>query len=297
MIFFSFPRYRSFADELQIPGVSHGAWFFDHFPNGEIYIRLQSSVAREDCIIVGSIAPPEEQLTALLLLSHTLKKEGARRVRALLPYLAYSRHDKDKPNESMATAWVGSLFTPSGIDEIVTVDLHSDRDKNLFTISVRVLSTLPLFVRMIEQEHLEDATIVAPDNGAMPRAEAMRRGAGIVRKIVVFDKVRTPQGVVLSEPHGDVGARAIIVDDMLDTGKTLLGVCKKLQEAGAREIFIAVTHGLFTGNLWQGLWSLGVKKIFCTDTIQDQKRSLEPRIIVLSCVPIIRESLLMDAAV
>lgn len=121
-------------------GVQLGQFRATRFENGELHLTLQTPVAKEDCLVLGSIAPPDENLLSALLLAHTLKKEGARRVTAILPYLAYARDDKNKPGESMATAWAGSLACASGIDEVMTVDVHSERAKGLFPISVLSLS-------------------------------------------------------------------------------------------------------------------------------------------------------------
>jgi len=95
-------------------------------------------------LVLGSIAPPDEQILSLMLLAHTLKKGGAGNVTAVLPYLAYSRQGKEKPGESLGTAWIGSLLKGSGSDEVITVDVHSERDKELLCLPVLSLSTARL---------------------------------------------------------------------------------------------------------------------------------------------------------
>jgi ribose-phosphate pyrophosphokinase len=267
MILFAFEAYQAMAAALAKSGTL-GRFRVRRFENGELHVDLQTLVRNESCFLLGSIAPPDEQLLSVLLLAHTLKKEGARRVTALLPYLAYARDDKDKPGESLATAWASALARASGIDELITVDVHSERAKRLFPISVRSLSPAEVFAEALNRSGLRGATIVAPDEGAIGRCEAVQRAAGTGSgKIPYFAKQRTATGITHAGPIGEVGRQALIVDDILDTGGTLLSACEKLVEAGVEEITIMVTHGLFTGERWKQLRRLGVKRIFCTDSV------------------------------
>lgn len=254
-------------------------------------MTVPTLVSGQNCMILGSVAPPDEQLLSVMLLAHTLKKEGARRVTGLIPYLAYSRQDKNKAGESLATAWVGALLGTSGIDEILTVDVHSRRDSDLFPIPLTSLSTADLFADAIRQHGLTDAAIVAPDNGAIERCQRVMDAAGLGGEVVCCEKTRTREGVSHTAVIGDVGLRAIVVDDVLDTGGTLVSACEQLRQRGVTDIIIMVTHGLFTGSCWNRLWALGVKTIFCTDTIALGKECESQAIIRLSVVPLLRAKL------
>ena len=269
MILFALEAFQGLAAALEkATGLTLGRFRVARFENGELHVAVQTSVANEDCIILGSIAPPDEQLLSVLLLAHTLKKERARRVTAILPYLAYARHDKDKPGESLAAAWTGGLARASGIDQVITVDAHSERAQQLFSIPVLSLSPAKVFAEALHRHRLGEATIVAPDEGAIARCEAVSKAAGRAPgKTPYFEKHRTAEGITHSGPIGEVGRRAVIVDDILDTGGTLVSACEKLAQAGVEEIHVMVTHGLFTGERWKKLWRLGVKRIFCTDSI------------------------------
>jgi ribose-phosphate pyrophosphokinase len=267
MILFAFEAFQAMAAALAKSGTL-GRFRVGRFENGELHLDLQTLVRNENCFVLGSIAPPDEQLLSILLLAHTLKKEGARRVCALLPYLAYARDDKDKPGNSLATAWAGALARASGIDELITIDVHSERAKRLFPIPVLSLSPAEVFAEALNRYGLRGATIVAPDEGAIGCCEAVQRAAGMASgKIPYFAKQRTATGITHSGPIGEVGRQAVIVDDILDTGGTLLSACEKLVEAGVEEITIMVTHGLFTGERWKQLRRLGLKRIFCTDSV------------------------------
>jgi ribose-phosphate pyrophosphokinase len=269
MILFSFPNYEHMAKPLaELPRIRAGEFTITRFDNQELCARVQTPVSGEACGIVGSVAPPDAQMLSLMLLAHTLKKDGARRVTAILPYLAYSRQDKNKPGESLATGWLGSLLKASGFDEVLTVDVHSKHDKELFPLPLVSLSTAELFAAAIRKWRLTDATIVAPDNGAICRCQALKRAAAMpVAETPYFEKRRTAAGITHHGPIGKVGARAVLLDDILDTGGTLVSACEKLLAAQVEEMYILVTHGLFTGTSWKRLWSLCVRRIFCTDTV------------------------------
>lgn len=126
MIFFADPAYAQMGSELSTTlGIHMGHASLARFPNQELHASVQNRVANEACLILGTIAPPDEQMLTLLLLSHTLKKEGARTITTLLPYLAYARHEKPEEGASLATAWVGVLLQASGIDDVITIDVHT----------------------------------------------------------------------------------------------------------------------------------------------------------------------------
>lgn len=293
MILFSFPSYQHLAGELcTSASVRAGQFAVSRYENQELHARIEEGVSGEHCVILGSIAPPDELLLSVTLLAHTLKKDGATKVTALLPYLAYTRQDKDKHRESLGTAWVGAFLKSSGIDRVVTIDVHSQRDMDLFPIPVISLSTAILFARAIHEHRLHGATIVAPDNGAIARCETVKKAAGIpIGETPHFEKKRTDQGIVHYGPVGTVGAKVVMIDDMIDTGGTLVSACEKLKAGGVREIFIFVTHGLFTGTAWKQLWRLGVKRIFCTDTVPLRSEIESADITVLSTIPLIRDAL------
>ena len=231
-------------------------------------------------------------MISLLLLAHTLRKEGAARVTALLPYLAYAREDKVKPGESLATAWVGALLRAAAVDEVWAVDVHSKHDPELFPLPLKSISPAALFGDCLKKSELTEASFVAPDEGAVARCEAVSAAAGKgSQEIVYFQKQRTASGITLGERFGRVQRRAIVVDDVLDTGETLVSACRGLVSAGVEELYICVTHGLFTGERWRELWPLPLKRIFCTDTVPSCASLEDPRITALPVGPLLRAHL------
>ncbi len=292
MVIFAFPDYDSLATQLET-AAPRGDFHVGRFDNGELFVRVLTEVRHDHCVILGSLAPPHERLLSFLLLAHTLKKDGCHKISAFLPYLAYTRQDKDKRGESLAATWIGALLKAAGIDEVFTIDVHSQRDRQLFPIPL--LSTFPteLFANAIRKFGLTDATVVAPDNGAIRRCKDVNEALGRpAAAIPYFEKLRDGTGIKHSRLFGIVGPRVLIIDDMLDTGGTLISACKQLVEAGPHEIFIVVTHGLFTGVGWKELWSLNVQHIFCTDTIPALPAIREEqRITILPIREILREQL------
>ena len=127
MILFALEKYEAMGAALKksLPWLKSGRSRVARYDNGELHISVHTPVKAEHCLVLGSIAPPDEQLLSVLMLAHTLKKEDAARVTALLTYLAYSRQDKHKPGESLATARTGLLAQASGLGQVITVDLHT----------------------------------------------------------------------------------------------------------------------------------------------------------------------------
>ena len=260
------------------------------FANGELHLALDAPPAGQDCVVLGAVAPPDDRLLTTLLLCHTLRKDGAGRIVAALPYLGYARQDRREAGRSLGAAWVGQLLSAAGTDEVVTIDVHSPLAASLMPLLLRSISPAPIFAAAIAALGLEMPTLVAPDAGARARCEAVRGAAGIARPVAWFDKQRTAAGVRHLTLHGAVGPTVVLVDDILDTGSTLVSACEALARAGMQRALVMVSHGLFTGTGWQRLWSLGVTRIFCTDTVPGGAPAC-PEITVLGAGSLLAEAL------
>lgn len=239
--------------------------------NGERFVRLDVDIRGKDCRIFGSVAPPDSRLVAFCLLAHALRQNGARRITAVLPYLAYARQDRPEPGRSMAAAWIGCLLASCGVTRVVTTDLHSAEAGRALGIPVTSIPSSSLFAPIVAARY-PGASIVAPDDGAAARAEAVRRAARMRSPIVVCHKRRTSRGIAHLGMDGTPGGTAVIVDDILDTGDTLVSCCRALRRAGTLRIVVMVTHGLFTGKRWKRLFALGVEKIYVTDSVPQKRR-------------------------
>ncbi|HYB23501.1 MAG TPA: archease [Solirubrobacteraceae bacterium] len=273
-----------------------GAVQLERFSNGELYARMGSRVDGRVCAVLGSLAPPDERLLSVLLLAHTLKREGARRVLALLPYLGYARQDRADPGQSLGIAWVGDLLRAAGVDEVITIDVHSHAAATCLGVPLQSLSPAPLFADVLARDGLEQLSVVAPDEGARERCQAVIRAAGIDAPLAQLRKRRSREGVVHSELVGEVSPKVAIVDDILDTGSTLVSACATLRRAGAREITVCATHGLFTGERWRELAPLGVRRIYTTDSVPTAGTHDQDIIQVLSSWQLLSDGLTSAAA-
>ena len=239
------------------------------FANGELVVRLPQAVAGRACVLVGSVSPPEERLATLLLAADTLKRHGAAHIEAVLPYLAYARQDRLEPQASLACAWVGRVLKASGVDTVLTVDVHSDEAVRLLGLPLRSLSPSSVLAEALRDVDAA-AVIAAPDEGARGRAAELAAALGPGHPCLWLRKRRTRAGVGHISLHGEVRPSAVVVDDILDTGGTLISCCRELRRRGARTIDIAVAHGLFTGDGWRELQGLA-RTIHVTDTVPEAR--------------------------
>ena len=293
MLVFALPSHRALLpvdlDAASAPEL--GRWRRGRFPDGELWAELDDDVAGRDCALLGSLAPPDEQTLTTLLLADTLRRAGARRILALLPYLGYARQDRAPAGRSVGAAWAGSLLAAAGVDELVTVDVHSGAAAEQVPLPVTSLSPAHLFAAQLPSSPADDLTVVAPDEGARERCTALALAAGIATPIAYLRKQRTAAGVVHRQLVGEVGPRAVIVDDILDTGGTLLSACAELRAAGAREISIMVTHGTLSGERWRELPAAGAQRIVVTDTIPGVRERVGSAIEVLPIAPLLMDAL------
>jgi ribose-phosphate pyrophosphokinase len=176
---------------------------------------------------------------------------------------------------------------------LVTIDIHSRRAAELLQMPVTSLSPAELFAAELERSGLLDATIVAPDEGAIERSRALVEAVGIAKPIVYLRKERTATGVVHRELVGELGRRAVVVDDILDTGGTLVSCCHELKQRDVEDVTVMVTHGLFTGERWEELLPL-VAGLYVTNSIPSARHVSEP-VRVLSVGPLIEQALVAAA--
>jgi ribose-phosphate pyrophosphokinase len=293
MIVFCLPQHRALLpaelDAASEPAL--GRCRLGRFSDGELWVELDDPVTGRDCAVLGSLAPPDEQMLATLLLAHTLRRAGARRVILVAPYLGYARQDRAPPGRSLGAAWAGALLQAADVEEVMTIDVHSADAKACFPVPVTSLSPAGLFAAELQHGSLEGLTLVAPDEGARDRCAAVAAAAGVAAPVAYLRKQRTAEGVVHHALTGEVGSRAVLVDDILDTGGTLLSACAELQRAGAREISVMVTHGTLSGERWRELPSAGVRRIQVTDTVPGVRDRGRDVLEVLQIAPLLMEAL------
>lgn len=268
-----------------------GAMEMGRFANREMYVRLHGPVEGRRCHVLGGLTPPGPRLAELLLVCDTLSRNGAAAVHLLAPYLAYARQDREQPQQSVAIGWVGRLLRACGVRDVTTIDLHSEQAGALLELPVRSLSPAPLLAPALAGSAEDGVVVVAPDEGAIERAGALAGALGIDASVAWVQKRRTDEGIARLGMVGELAPHAIVVDDILDTGATLISCTRALRERGVRRIDVAVTHGLFTGRRWQELPRLGVAQLHVTDSVPAARARRSATIQVHAVAPLLEAAL------
>lgn len=195
-------------------------------------------------------------------------RASARKVTAVIPYFGYARQDrKDQPRVSITAKLVANLLSEAGADRVITMDLHTPQIQGFLDIPVDHLYSSAVFIPFFIKQKIKDLTVVSPDVGGikMARAYAKRLGADLI----LIDKRRTGpnQAEVLNIIGNVEGRNILIVDDLIDTGGTFCNAVKALKDNGAKEIFGACTHPLFSGNSVERIEQSAVSRVYATDTI------------------------------
>lgn len=295
MLIFTLSGLKRFGEKLiEGANIQEGEFTVSRFPDLELYILLKTSVVNEECFVLGSLTPPDENLFATLLLCHTLKKEGALKVTLILPYMAYARQEKHKPGESMATSLIASMISFAGVDKVITLDVHSQHVAKLFPIPFESISTAELFALEINKLNLSEFTLVAPDaNAHITNQEIAKHLNGKISIAYLEKERKIGEEISHLGLHGEILKNVVLVDDILETGGSLVSSVEILKEKGVESLFIFVTHGIFAGNKWRKLFEPGVKKIFITDTVKfpTMKKEESEKIEIISVIPLLRKAL------
>jgi len=257
------------------------------FPDGESYIRFEGEVAGEEVAIVQTTGPPQDtNLIQLFILADAAKDLGAKRVIAVVPYLAYARQDKRfLPGEAISIQTIGKLLKASGIDELLTVNVHQEKVLEKFEIPARNVSAIGLLANYFKSRGLEGAFALAPDKGAsefaIEASEILGGGYGWLHK----ERDRYTGEVKTEEKTLDVsGKDAIIFDDIISTGGTTANAVKILKKQGARRIFAACVHPLMIGNAKERILQSGAEEIVGTDSVPSD-------VTVVSLAPLLAKAL------
>jgi len=260
------------------------------FENQECQLTLNRSVAGKDCVIVGSLTAAFEQQLSLLQLCHVLKKSGATKIILFSPYLGYQRQDKIKIDCLQGLVWADAMLKASGVDVVQTIEPH--HQQSLTTLQIPVFAHSAQFLFQKAMARFVDAGFgfVFPDAGARARYVWIQELFPQTAQ-GVFMKHRMHGMVQLQGFSGKIGRKVIVYDDILDSGTTLVQVCIALRQLGVEEIVIFVTHAFFHGSAWCDLWSLGVKALYCSNSLPAADQIEHPRIHVQSIQEILKKSI------
>ncbi len=253
------------------------------FPDGESYVRLEGTVQDDHVVIVQTTSSPQDsRLMQLAFMAASAKRNNARKVTAVVPYLAYARQDKIfLQGENISIETVARMLSAAGIDQLITVNVHQENALTKFPFPAKALSAIPLLAEYFTQKGYTKAFALAPDKGAMYIAEqaqrVLRGEAGHLEK--QRDRY-TGQVNVAKKDFNVKGQTVIIFDDIISTGGTIVGAAKILKELDAARVFAACVHPLLIGDAEKRILDVGVEEIVGTDSVPSRvsKVSLAPLI-------------------
>ena len=245
------------------------------FADMEIFVEILENVRGEDVFVIQSTSyPANDNLMELLVVIDALKRGSAKRITAVIPYFGYARQDRKVVSRTAISAkLVSNLITNAGANRILTVDLHAGQIQGFFDIPVDNLFTTPIFARHIRKNIKNNNLVcVAPDVGGVERARSL--GRKINAEIAIVDKRRPEPGKseVMNIVGSVEGKACIIVDDIIDSGGTIVNATKALLEKRAKEIYVYITHGVLSGEAVKKIKNSKIKKLVITDTIDNQEK-------------------------
>lgn len=264
------------------------------FSEGEIRVKINENVRGKDVFLVQpTCPPPNDTLMELLIMIDALKRASSGRITAVVPYFGYARQDrKDQPRVPITAKLVANLLTVAGTDRVLTVDLHAGQIQGFFDIPLDHLFAVGVFIEYIESLKLKNPLMVSPDVGSikMARAYAKRLGAGLA----IIDKRRdSPEKTEVMHILGEVeGKDAVIIDDLIATGSSLIEAVEALKKAGCASIRAAITHGVLSGPAIERVDKCkDLKELLISDTIPLDDHKKHPRIKVLSIADLLGEAI------
>ncbi|HTL53494.1 MAG TPA: ribose-phosphate pyrophosphokinase [Planctomycetota bacterium] len=265
-------------------GIKRAAADVSRFPDGEIKVRILDDVRGRDCFVVQSTCPPvNDHLLEMLIIIDALKRASADRITAVMPYFGYGRQDRKHAGRVPITAkLIANLITASGVDRLVTIDMHAAQMQGFFDIPVDHLFARPVFLKHIHKLHWQDPVILCTDSGGLKVSHHL--AAELNAELALIDKVRKSD-VEVARGHvvGDIRDRdVIIIDDMIATGGSLVQAVNTAREYGARRILVLATHPVFCGRALEHLSGLEIEEMVVTDTIPVKKRPENLKLTILS---------------
>jgi ribose-phosphate pyrophosphokinase len=265
----------------------------DSWRNGETRVKLEENVRGSDIFVIQSLADPvNHHLVELLVMIDAIRRASAARVTAVIPYFAYARQEKKTSGrEPISAKLVANLLVTAGVNRILTLDLHAPAIEGFFDIPVDHLRATPLLANRFRHMAIDDLVAVSPDAGGVGRAADFRARSGgglaiISKQRPAHDKAETIEMV------GDVdGKTAVIVDDMISTGDTLVQAAELLMDRGARRVFATAVHGIFAGNAVQLIDRSPIEQVIVTDTLPLGAAKQSDKVEVMTVAPLLAEAI------
>jgi ribose-phosphate pyrophosphokinase len=269
------------------------------FADMEVFVEVQENMRGEDVYVLQSTSfPANDNLMELLILVDALKRSMARRITAVMPYFGYARQDRRPgPRTPISAKLVANLIERAGVDRVMTVDLHAGQIQGFFDIPTDNLFAAPVMVRDVQERYgTSNLVVVSPDVGGVVRARGLAKRINV--PIAICDKRREKAGESeVMNVIGDVaGKRCILIDDIVDSGGTLVNAANALLEQGATEVNAYITHGVLSGGAVAKITNSKLKTLVISDSIQPTEAvNAASNIRVLPIAPLLAEAIARTA--
>lgn len=258
------------------------------FADGEFQPCFEENIRGSDVFLIQSTFSPSDNLMELLMMVDAARRASARSIVAVIPYFGYARQDrKDKPRVSIASKLVANLLTASGVNRIITLDLHADQIQGFFDVPVDHLYASSVFIPYLENLNLEDLTFASPDTGGTRRAGSYAKHFH-TNFVICYKHRSKPNEIARMALVGDVrGKNVVLLDDIVDTGGTLCKAADVLMENGAKSVRAMITHPLLSGNAYKNIEQSALDELIVSDSIPLHEET--PKIKVISTAQLFAE--------
>ena len=283
---------RSIARQLKLKLVNTN---IKKFADGEAYVEINENIRGNSVFVIQSTSTPaNDNLMELLLCIDALRRSSAKNITAVIPYFGYARQDrKVVPRTSISAKLVSNLITNAGASRIVTVDLHSGQIQGFFDIPVDNLFTTPLFARYIKKNLKNKNLIcVSPDVGGVQRTRGLATKINVDLAIIDKRRLQPGKSQVMRIIGNVQNKECIIVDDIIDSGGTIVNAVDALIREGAKSVYVFVTHAVLSGEAINKIKKSKINKLIITDSIDNTKKIKNvSKIQVLSIAPLMAEAI------
>ena len=240
------------------------------FADMEIFVQIQENVRGSDVFIIQSTSfPANDHLMELLIITDALRRASARRITAVIPYFGYARQDRKVGSRSpISSKLVANLISRAGVDRVMTLDLHAEQIQGFFDIPTDNLYAAPIMVRDIKERNLANVMVVSPDVGGVARARGLAKRINAPLAIVDKRRERAGKSEVMNVIGDVAGHTCIMVDDIVDSGGTLVNAADALLANGAKDVYAYISHGVLSGGAVPRITGSKLKELVITDSIQ-----------------------------
>jgi ribose-phosphate pyrophosphokinase len=263
------------------------------FVDGEYDVKIRDSVRGTDVFLIQPTCHPvSENLIQLFIVLDALRRASAGRITAVIPYYGYARKEKkSQARDPISAKLMADIITLAGANRVIALDLHADAIQGFFDIPVDHLTAEKILADYIRKQRVENGVIVSPDGGGAKRAGSIAR---LLDLPIAFVYKRRPKDDVVVEQRvvGEVaGMDAVVLDDLISTGGTLVGVSHALRAEGARSVRVLATHGVLAGDAVQRLMAAPIDEVVITESVPLPEEKRVPKLKVLSVAPLLAEAI------